>query len=136
LNAHTIPIMRDNQDSYKPLEKHFGTLTAGMSFGESFMLEDVERARFFNAIAMTDCKILSLSCESYEYIMQSAERKVFHEKMSFLRSLPEFKSLSLPRSKLVQLCLNLIPVKCIKRQRLFKEGEHNKNVYLVRSGEI
>lgn len=61
LNASSIPIMRDNQDNYKPLERHFGTLIAGMSFGESFMLEDVERSRFFNAIAMTDCKILSLS---------------------------------------------------------------------------
>lgn len=85
---------------------------------------------------MTDCALLQLTKEGYDYVMSSAERKIFNDKMSFLRSLPEFKHLSLPRSKLVHLCENLNPISCIKNKVIFKEGDANQNVYFVRSGEL
>lgn len=136
LTPQTCPLLRDSLDSYKPLERHFGTLTTGMAFGESFMLGGSDRNRFYNAIAMTDCYCLSLSKESFDYIMCSSERKIFNDKMIFLRSLPEFRHLSLPRQKLEYLCTNLMPVSCIKNRVIFREGEQNKFVYFVRSGEF
>jgi len=75
-----------------------------MTFGESILLGGSEKNRFFNAVALTDCICLSLSKSDFDYVMNSSERKIFNDKMSFLRSIPEFRHLSLPRSKLVLLC--------------------------------
>jgi hypothetical protein len=64
------------------------------------MLGGTSQSRFFNAIAMTDCILLQLSKEGFDYVMSTSERKIFNDKMAFFRSMPEFKHLSLPRSKL------------------------------------
>jgi CRP-like cAMP-binding protein len=85
-----------------------------MFFGESFMLGSTDKNRFFNAVALTDCSLLQLSKEGYDYMVSTAERKIFTDKKMFLLSIPEFRSLSLPRSKLVHLCENMHPMSCIK----------------------
>jgi CRP-like cAMP-binding protein len=54
------------------------------------MLETSERPRFFNAIALTDCVLLQLSRDEFNHVMSSSERKIFNDKIQFLRSLPEF----------------------------------------------
>lgn len=95
---------------YEPLERHFGTLKAGNSFGESILLGGPDKTRFFNAIALEDCVCLQLSKFDFDYVCSSSERKIFNEKLAFIRSIPEFKTFAPPsRSKLVYFCSNLIP---------------------------
>lgn len=46
---------------FKPLERMFGTLTPGMAFGESSILQLNEtKNRFYNAIALNDVYVLSI----------------------------------------------------------------------------
>ena len=61
-----IAFLRDTQDNYKILERKFGTLIPGQSFGESFMLGASANNRFFNAIALTDCILLTLTKKDYD----------------------------------------------------------------------
>jgi hypothetical protein len=63
----------------------------GMAFGESVLLGGSENNRWFNAVAMSDTICLQLSKHDFDYVMCSNERKIFKEKMEFLRSIPEFK---------------------------------------------
>jgi hypothetical protein len=63
-----------------------------------------DRNRFFNAVALTDCVCLTLSKADYDYVVNSSERKIFNDKMHFIKSIPEFQGISLPRSKLFYLC--------------------------------
>lgn len=75
-------------------------MTKGCVFGEAMLLGDTSKIRFYNAIAMTTCKLLRISKSDFNYVLTLKDRKVFAEKMEFLRSVPEFKSLSLQRHKL------------------------------------
>lgn len=68
-----------------------------MAFGESPLLGGSDKNRFFNAVALTDCICLSLSKSDFDYLMSSSERKIFNDKINFIMSIPEFKSLSLQR---------------------------------------
>jgi CRP-like cAMP-binding protein len=63
--------MRDSKNQYHPLERHFGTLSTGMAFGESMLLGSQEPQRFFNAIAMSECIVLTLQRVDFEYMMHS-----------------------------------------------------------------
>lgn len=91
LTVQTCPIMRDSENQYEPLERHFGTLNHGMVFGESILLGPPSTApRFYNAIAMTECAVLQLNLRDWNLVLNSQERKIFLEKMNFLNSIPEF----------------------------------------------
>jgi hypothetical protein len=59
-----------------------------------------------------------------------------NEKLTFLKTIPEFGSLGISRFKLVNLCKNMMPISKIKNQVLYKEGDHCKYVYFVKSGEL
>ena len=101
------------------------------------MLRNAEQERFFNAIAMTDCTVLQLSKEVFDHLMTSSERKIFNDKKAFLSALPEFNGkISLVSSKLKQFCNSMIPISVIKNQAVFKEGEPNKKIFFVISGEL
>jgi len=51
---------------FKPLERMFGTLTPGMAFGESSLLQlNESKSRFYNAIALTDAFVLSIKKSEY-----------------------------------------------------------------------
>ena len=53
LDDKTCSIFRDVEDDYKPLERLFGKVTAGMAFGETGLLNLSEnKLRFYNAIAL------------------------------------------------------------------------------------
>ena len=118
------------------MEKHFGTLSKGMSFGESFMLGGNYLNRFFNAISLTDCILLTLKKEKYDEAMGAAERRIYQDKKDFLKSLPEFKNYSLSTVKSKQLGGQFFPMSCIKGSVIFKEGEPNNRVYFVREGQF
>ena len=95
LTVAQCPILRDSKNKFKPLERHFCNLSSGFVFGESILLGRQEKNRFFNAIAMSNCKLLRISRIDFNYMLTLQDRKVFNEKIEFLRSLPEFKNLSL-----------------------------------------
>ena len=65
----------------------------GCAFGESFMLDPTtaDKPRFFNAIAQTNCLLLQMSKDVFEFVMSCTERRILNDKIAFLRSLPEFK---------------------------------------------
>lgn len=69
-------------------------------------------------------------------MVSAQEKKSLNEKMSFLKSIPDFNSNGIPRYKLQALCNNLYPISRIKNNMLFKEGDPCKYVFFVRSGEI
>jgi CRP-like cAMP-binding protein len=108
----------------------------GMAFGESILMGGNGKNRFYNAYAMTECVFLSLAKADFDYVVNSSERKIFNEKWTFLKSIPEFSALQLPRSKLVYLCENLISLQCIKHTTLFNQGDPSNYLYLVKSGEF
>lgn len=56
-----------------------------MAFGESILMGGADRNRFFNAIALTDCVCLALSKVDFDYVVNSSERKIFNDKLNFLR---------------------------------------------------
>lgn len=59
-----------------------------------------------------------------------------NEKLIFLKTLAEFSSLGLSRSKLQNLCQNLFPVSYIKGKWLYKEFDFCNYIYFVRQGEL
>lgn len=93
-------------------------LTDGMTFGESVLLGRSDKDSFFNAIAMSDCICLQLDKADFDNLMNSNDRKILNEKIQLLNSIPEFRMLTLTRSKLTTLCQNLIPESCIKNAYL------------------
>jgi CRP-like cAMP-binding protein len=60
--------MRDSKADYAPLERHYGTLSTGMCFGESMMIRK-DAPRFFNAIAFSESIVLTLQKSDFEFMM-------------------------------------------------------------------
>jgi CRP-like cAMP-binding protein len=77
-----------------------------MAFGESVLLQPdlADNNRFFNAIALSDCLVLKLDAETFFKFVSDQEKKLVNEKVVFLRTVPEFSSTMLARSKLFQVC--------------------------------
>lgn len=77
-----------------------------MAFGESVLLQSdlASDNRFFNAIALSDCLVLKLDAEIFFKFVSDQEKKLVNEKVMFLKTLPEFSSTMLARSKLYQVC--------------------------------
>lgn len=72
-----IALLRDTQDGYNILERKFGMLTQGHTFGESFMLGGSDKNRFFNAIALTETIVLTLKKDNYDTAMQAIDRRIY-----------------------------------------------------------
>ena len=80
------PIMRDLKPTdpkmkMKPLERYFGCLVEGQTFGESCMFGDDSSAikykpRFYTPIALTDCYYLTLSCENLKEVVDQREQYI------------------------------------------------------------
>ena len=83
---------------------------------------------------MTECICLSLDKTDFDYVLHAAERKILNDKIAFISSIPEFSPL--PRSKLKNLCTNLITIQCIKNTVVFRENELKQFIYFVRTGEF
>ena len=81
LDENLVPLFRDPTKGYKPLERHFGTITSGMAFGESCMFGSEsrglsEKPSFFNAIALTECYFITLSMHDLKETMKSYEDQI------------------------------------------------------------
>jgi hypothetical protein len=121
LTPETCEVLRDSRNNYEPLEKLMCILGHGHVFGESVFLSTHRPQRFFNAVALTQCTVLSLSLADYEYVIQSNERKVREKKLDFLSSIPEFALWQTTKSKKIAFCDVLQPVSCIKNQVLTQQ---------------
>jgi len=76
LNEETAPIFRDSEENYKVLERLFGTMNVGMAFGEtSFLNFNDNKVRFYNAIALSDCVVLTLSRKDFFHVLETQEKK-------------------------------------------------------------
>lgn len=104
LTEHTCPLLRNTKDNFKAFERIFGTLTQGQAFGEmSFLPEN--KKKFYNAVALSNCVIISLSKLDFDTIQKEVESKLLNEKSSFVRTIPEFvNAISLSRSKMYNIC--------------------------------
>lgn len=113
LNEITCPLLRDTKNGNKVLERLFGTLTKGMAFGELAMNLGAKKS-FYNAIALTHCTLLTITHTDYALIVGEVEKKLVNEKISYLKQIPEFESISLSRNKMQTLCNAMVPVTLIK----------------------
>ena len=59
LNEETVQLIRDVKSEFAPLEKFFGLLTQGMSFGETCLLNHNEEIpKFYHTVAMCNTELL------------------------------------------------------------------------------
>jgi CRP-like cAMP-binding protein len=59
------------------------------------------------------------------------------EKLDFLSEIPEFQKVKhFPKRRLISLTQNLVMQTFIKGSAVFNEGEPNKYVYIVKTGEF
>jgi len=86
------------------LERKFGTLIPGQSFGESFMLGASSNNRFFNVIALTDCVLLTLTKKDYDTALSAIDKRIYQEKRDFLKVLPALQPFTFSSAKSKQLC--------------------------------
>ena len=99
MNEKTCPILRNSKNQYAPLERLFGTLDIGMSFGEFAVAKEAKR-KFYEAITLTDCLCFVISRLDFEMSLKEVEKKSVNEKIVFLKTIPEFNHISLSRNKL------------------------------------
>lgn len=103
LESEYVPLLRDSKNGFAPLERLFGTMEKGMAFGETAMnLEN--RKKFYHAIALTETWVLQIQKFDFENVVKEVEKKLVNEKVIFLKTIPEFGSIGLSRTKLVNLC--------------------------------
>ena len=106
-----------------------------MAFGHSAMCLE-NRKKFYHTISLTESWILQISKFDFETVVKEVEKKLVNEKVIFLKTIPEFGSTSLSRTKLVNLCKVMTPLSMIKNQILYKENDPLQFVYFVKSGEL
>ena len=61
VDQNDLPIWRDADNEFKPVETLFGTIDGGCGFGENalFNIKDHQQ-RFYSTIAVTDCFCISI----------------------------------------------------------------------------
>lgn len=135
LTEKTCSLYRDTTNKFAPLERLFGTLNHGCAFGE-FTVQSEKKAKFYSPIALTKCLYLAIDKENFERQVSALEKKALLGKLQFMRTIPEFNTVGLSRTRLQTLCQNLFPVSHLKGVWLFKEGDPVSHVYFIRSGEL
>jgi CRP-like cAMP-binding protein len=110
-------------------------LQPGNAFGECALLKE-PKYKFYNAIALTDCVLLAVSRHDYISALSSVEKRILQEKMSFLKSMPEFNHITMTRHKLTDLCDLMEPVTFYKSRVICKQGSESTSVYLIKSGLV
>lgn len=98
------------------------------------MLPETKK-KFYHAITLDTCYLLSIPKMDFDHIMRDVERKAVNERILFIKTIPEL-NVNISRHKLINLCKHLIPVNMIKNQTLYKEGDETRFVYFVKAGEL
>ena len=83
-------------------------------------------------VTVTDCHFAWLSKADFQRCLDAFEKRKRDTEAAFLRSLPFFGQLL--KEKAYKIVANLEPV--TRNQALLKEGQSNKYVYIIKSGEF
>jgi hypothetical protein len=75
-----------------------------------------------------------LSKDDYNRVIGAKEKRIYYEKINFLKNLPVFSLVT--RTFLGKLTYYFEYKKCIKGAYLYKEGDSADHVFIVRSGEF
>lgn len=81
LQPDDIKLMRNTRENLKELERLFGTMGAGMAFGESCMFGNdaaslMDRNKFYNPIALTESYYLTLNMRDYQKVLKNIEEQM------------------------------------------------------------
>jgi CRP-like cAMP-binding protein len=132
-----IPLLRNSKDNYNTLERLFGTMHAGMAFGESCMFGSeshslYEKNKFYQAVALTDSYYLTLSLKDYRNAMLYHEDQIEKDQLNFLRKIPEFTHLG--KNLLRRLCKDFKALSVVKGSVLYTEGRPADFLFFIKSG--
>ena len=107
-------------------------LEKGASFGELALVKEQPRAASIRCL--TECHFATLDKKDYMTILGNITLKKIDALTAFLQNLPVFKSCT---NKVVQrLSYYFKPVKYIRNQLVYKQGDPSDYVYIVKSGEF
>ena len=107
-------------------------LSAGASFGELSLLQDLPRSA---SIFCKEPTVLAvLSKDSFNIVLKDFEARKLNEKIAFLRSIPAFETWS--RQALSKLTYYLKERRFKRAQSVFQESDPSTEVYIVLEGEF
>ena len=75
LSEEQIAVLRDAMNDFAPLERLFGTLTAGCAFGQEALVSKDPRQKPYNAFALTDTTFLVIQREEFNKALQDQEKR-------------------------------------------------------------
>lgn len=122
----------EKTNSVLEVENVVSTLDKGASFGELALVKDQPRAASIRCL--TECHFATLDKKDYMTILGNITLKKIDALTAFLQNLPVFKSCM---NKTVQrLSYYFKPVKYIRNQLVYDQGDPSDYVYIVKSGEF
>ena len=104
LNEQTLPLLRDPNNKFAPLERLFGVLNHGCAFGEYSVQSSEKKQRFYTPVALSKCLYLCLDKEKFESLVSALEKQTLLGKLQFMRAIPEFNTVGLSRTRLQTFC--------------------------------
>ncbi|CAI2385476.1 unnamed protein product [Moneuplotes crassus] len=104
----------------------------GQSFGELALINNKPRAG--TAFCEEACHFAIIDRDSYQRILGKMHQKKINKITDFLQNIKIFASLTLQTLQKLTYYMELLPV--TYKQKLFKQGEPQKGVFLIKSGEF
>jgi hypothetical protein len=87
-----------------------------------------------NIRCLQDTHFIVLSKKDYNNIIGTIEKKMYLDKVNFLRNIPIFAKLT--KTSLGKLTYYFNIKKCIRDHFLYKEGDPAEFVYIIRKGDF
>lgn len=109
-------------------------ISAGGAFGELSVIETQLKPRTATIICKEDCHFAVLDKNSYRQILGLSEKKKIDIQLDFLAGLPIFSGWS--RHSLKPMIYLFEKIKYNKGSVIYKEGDMDSNLYVIRSGEV
>ena len=130
-----LPLIRDKDNNYEPLETVMCALISGCYFGRQCLTQSKDpRKWIYNTIAITDTFMVSLHKNDILKMVENQKRRILNDQMNFFKQIPspEFKLLS--KKKLQNICEVLQVFSCIKGTVIFNQDDPLKYIYVVKEG--
>ncbi|CDW72825.1 UNKNOWN [Stylonychia lemnae] len=107
-------------------------LNTGKSFGELALTKNKPRAATIKC--SSECHLAIMSKADYDKVLLRIEQKNLNKILEFLNQLPFLQGWSKVQLQKLQYAFEL---KHLKRNTvLYREGEHNANVYIIKNGDF
>jgi CRP-like cAMP-binding protein len=114
------------------VNKEVLNVVPGMQIGELALLNNEPRAATVRT--RQPCLFGYLERDEYKNVLQRAQERDIHKKLSFLKEFRFFEDVS--TSKLNKLLVNMKHFKLSKGHILFREGEVVTGIYVVQKGTL